>query len=380
MAKVNSEIGRTSIDEKVRMKLWAVSAGRCEMCNKLLYEDSTFGIQGNFGENAHIHAVSVNGPRHKYGMSSEDKNDISNLMLLCAEHHHMIDTHPEEFVDGLLMKYKINHESRIRNVTDIRDDQSCRMVAYFSDIDRQEEFYKEQLFKDAVIADNKLPMQQPVIPLHAQTNTRYEATKRSFELKSQELERNFKQWFDSIVKAEESIAVFSLAPQPLLIKLGTLINDQYNAVVFQCHREGHKWTWKDSEEHAEFFIKKTHEGDLKEVALVVDLSAQVVDDRIISKLGKDIPIYHLTIANPNRNFVTNKNIQNDFIHVFRSSMEYIKNIRPQPTRVHLFPVMPNSLAIKLGMDFMPKTDLPLLIYEQANVNDGFFETITIGGE
>lgn len=380
MAKVNSEIGRTSIDEKVRMKLWAVSAGRCEMCNKLLYEDSTFGVQGNFGENAHIHAVSANGPRHKYGMSSQEKNDISNLMLLCAEHHHMIDTHPEEFVDGLLMKYKINHESRIRNVTDIRDDQSCRMVAYFSDIDRQEEFYKEQLFKDAVIADNKLPMQQPVIPLHAQTNTRYEATKRSFELKSQELERNFKQWFDSIVKAEESIAVFSLAPQPLLIKLGTLINDQYNAVVFQCHREGHKWAWKNSDEHVEFVIEKTYEGDSNEVAFVVDLSAQVMDDRVISKTGTNVPIYHLTIANPNRNFVTNKNVQSDFIYAFRSYMEQIKNVRPQPQKIHLFPVMPNSLAIRLGMDYMPKTDLPLLIYEQANIADGFFETITIGGE
>ena len=30
------------------MKLWAVSGGRCELCNRLLYSDQHFGIDGNF--------------------------------------------------------------------------------------------------------------------------------------------------------------------------------------------------------------------------------------------------------------------------------------------------------------------------------------------
>jgi len=378
MKKIISEIGRTSIDEKVRMKLWAISGGRCEMCNRLLYEDSTFGVQGNFAENAHIHAVSTNGPRHKYNMSESEKNNISNLMLLCEEHHHMIDTNPEEFKDGLLMQYKVKHENRIRTVTDIKDNQSCRLVAYFSNIDRQEDFCNEQLFKDALITANKLPMQQPVINLHAATNTRYEATKRNFIYKASELENNFRQWFDAIIKSEDSIAVFSLAPQPLLIKLGTLINDQYNAIVFQCHRNGHKWAWKDSTECPRFIIKEPLNINCSKVALIVDLSAEIKDDRIKSKLGDDTDIYHITLEQPNRNFVTNPNVQQEFIQVFRNVMEKIKNLRPQPKLIYLFTAMPNSLAIKLGMDYMPKTDIPMLIFEQANATDGFFETIMIG--
>jgi len=47
--------------------------------------------------------------------------------------------------------------------------------------------------------------------------------------------------------------------------------------------------------------------------------------------------------------------------------------------VHLFPVMPTSLNVRLGMDYMPKTDLPILIYDQDKDNGGFFPTITIGG-
>lgn len=61
-------------------------------------------------------------------------------------------------------------------------------------------------------------------------------------------------------------------------------------------------------------------------------------------------------------------------------MEEIKNTHPEAERIHLFPVMPQSLAIRSGMDYMPKADLPITIYEQVNPVDGFIETITIGGE
>lgn len=42
--------------------------------------------------------------------------------------------------------------------------------------------------------------------------------------------------------------------------------------------------------------------------------------------------------------------------------------------------MPNSLAVKMGMDIMGKTDLPLEIYDQVDPNSGFVKTIDIGGE
>ena len=163
MSPVKSEIGRTSIKEQVRMKLWAISGGRCEMCNRLLYQDLTFGVDGNFGEMAHIHAVSEGGPRHKYGMSKEEKNNIDNLMLLCEEHHHLVDTNPEDFSEGLLVQKKIAHEKRIREVTGIPSEQTCRIVTYFSNIDNQAEFSSDRLLREAVLLSGRVPMQDPSI-------------------------------------------------------------------------------------------------------------------------------------------------------------------------------------------------------------------------
>lgn len=169
-----------------------------------------------------------------------------------------------------------------------------------------------------------------------------------------------------------------MAPQPLLFKLGTLINDQYNAVVFQCHRSGHKWAWSDKNDAVEFVFKCSKEGTSNKVALVMDLSATVMDDRITSVLGEDTSIFHITLDDPSRTFVASESIQTKFVSTFRIAMEYIKNIRPAPAEIHVFPVMPASLVVRAGMDYMPKADLPVILYEQANPSEGFFEALTVG--
>ena len=82
-----------------------------------------------------------------------------------------------------------------------------------------------------------------------------------------------------------------------------------NVQVFQCHREGEKWTWPENEfTRIEYFIRKTYDKSKKTVAMVIDLSAQIIDNRVTSVLGDECTIFHLTIESPNRLFVKNKKI------------------------------------------------------------------------
>ncbi len=380
--KMDSSIGRSSIDSKTQNRLWGMAAGRCEICNKLLYMDSFVGAEGNYAELAHIHAVSQSGPRYKRGMTKEEKNDVSNLMLLCSEHHHMVDTDEKFFSEGYLKKLKSEHEQWVREITDISNKQTCQIVTYLSMVNVSEEFFSDSILREAVVLSKRYPGAEPIIKLHQYSDTRYSKDAITIQQQAASLKRNCHDWFDAIQKSKDSIAVFSLAPQPLLIMLGTLINDQNNVFVYQCHRSGHKWAWSQDkkDDSVEYKIEWTNTTTSNQIALVIDLSAKVLDDRITNVLGDSISICHITIDEPNRDFVTNEVIQNRFVQFFRKAMEDIKNLRPAPEYIHLFPVMPNSLAVKLGMDYMPKADLPLHIYEQANSQDGFFEALVIGGE
>ena len=292
----------------------------------------------------------------------------------------MIDTKPENYSGTFLCTKKAEHESRVRRVTEIQEDASCKIVVFFSNIDSVDVYGDTISFKRAVIRDGMYPKQDEPIMLHMGAPTRYIPSKENIELKAKELEREIRFAFEGI-KKEERIAVFSLAPQPLLFKLGSLLCDQLDAHVFQCHREGDKWAWPENDDTVvNYIVNRTMANSKSKIALVIDLSAEVVDRRITAVLGGDCSIYHLTIPEPNRNFVRNKRIQTDYVKAFREIMEEIKNTHPEAERIHLFPVMPQSLAIRSGMDYMPKADLPITIYEQVNPVDGFIETITIGGE
>lgn len=360
------------------MRLWGMSAGRCELCNKLLYIDSNFGDNANFAENAHIHAVGVTGPRHKDDMDKAEINQIDNLMLLCAEHHHLIDTKPENYPGDYLVRKKKEHEARIRCLTEIREDASCKMVTYFSNIDNTTVFSADDMLRRAVVHENLYPKQDVPISLNEGSPTKYVPSKEMIVNQAIALADQVRLNFQGL-KKEESIAIFALAPQPLLIKLGTLICDQLNVHVFQCHREGEKWTWPEDSSSVEFIFKKTKESGSATLAFVIDLSAPIVDDRITSVLGDNCTIYHLTIENPNRLFVKNMAIQETFVQSFRMAMETLKNDNPGCKVIHVFPAMPQSLAIRTGMDYMPKADLPMIIYEQVSPDVGFIETLMIGG-
>lgn len=166
---------------------------------------------------------------------------------------------------------------------------------------------------------------------------------------------------------------------PLLIKLGTLINDQYNTRVFQRHRMGEEWSWKDTNNQVEYLVKNldgvSEYNDI--VAVNISLSAKINNNRIVNVIGDKIPIVTFTLLDPDRNFVTREDIADLFVETYRKMIEEIKHIS-NPKKILLFPAMPASLAVRLGQDYMKKTDPNITIYDEDG--DGFIETITIGGE
>jgi len=375
--KQTSEIARTSIDPKTVSHLWGIAAGRCEMCNQLLHIDPTFGIEGNYSQNAHIHAVSPNGPRHKGDMGQDEINNHQNLMLLCPIHHKMIDDDETVFEPRFLIDIKAEHENRIREVTSIPHGQETRMVSYIAPINGFCPEHSSQLFRQAVTQNKQYPKQFGVISLNTSQAT-YEPTQEYYRLRADELSKSFQERM-TVITEGESISVFPFGLQPLLIKLGTLLKDQNNVSVYQCHRSGHKWAWPvETTTVPDFVVVCPPHNEAKEIALVIDLSAKVADDRVTALLNANIPIWHLTLKEPNREFVTSIAVQEAFYKTFRLLFESIKEKAPQCKLVHLFPIMPASLNVRLGMDYMPKADLPILIYDQGSASGGFFPTIQIG--
>jgi hypothetical protein len=97
-------------------KLYAYSGNQCshpECSRSLVAEDDKTII----GEICHIEAASSNGPRYSSSMTDNERKAFDNLILLCDEHHKIIDNPENEFqypVDRL-KKWKRDHEEKIRH-------------------------------------------------------------------------------------------------------------------------------------------------------------------------------------------------------------------------------------------------------------------------
>jgi hypothetical protein len=118
-----------SISPAIKILLAARSGGRCEFagCNEYLFEHPLTLKGGNFSQHAHIVAFSERGPRG-HGRRPIDINTIENLMLVCPLCHKLIDDNPGDYPRTVLLKYKQDHEERIKHVTGLGPDMRTSVV------------------------------------------------------------------------------------------------------------------------------------------------------------------------------------------------------------------------------------------------------------
>lgn len=99
-----------TVSDKTRKILWARSGNRCAICRRVLVEDATTtDVESVIGEECHIVAESERGPRHGAAHSG-DYDSPGNLILLCRNHHKLVDDQRDTYTAEVLRALKINHE------------------------------------------------------------------------------------------------------------------------------------------------------------------------------------------------------------------------------------------------------------------------------
>ena len=369
------------VPPKVRYLLWAKSAGRCQLngCNKPLWRDGITQIEMNFADVAHIIGDSPQGPRGDATLSEEYCSDVNNLMLLCLDHHRMIDEICLTYSDDVLRQYKLAHETRIELLTAITSDKTSHVVIYRGNVGQHlpnidyREVWKAMF--PTWYPSGRLPVELGL------SNSAFQDDEEGFwEIEEKNLERQFGGKVKPLIEANERnhFSIFAIAPQPLLIKLGCLFSDIYPAEVYQLHREPPTWEWQPGPEAFEYLIAEPNSSHSM-VALNLSLSADIEDARIDKVLsGNAYSLWKMHIEAPYNDFLRSRGQLELFRTEFRLLLNRIKVKHGEEAVIHIFLAVPVSVAIEIGRVWQPKADLPLDIYDQNRPRGGFIKAISIG--
>ena len=170
------------------------------------------------------------------------------------------------------------------------------------------------------------------------------------------------------------LSLFALAPMPLLVKLGSLLNEKYQVEVYQKHRNPDNWN-RLGEEGQEYIVNRPDNTDKKAV-LVFSLSASI-RDRINHYYNDNASIWEVTVANPNMDMLRSKRQQDEFKEIVRDLLTEISNSTHDNTiAVHM--AMPVACAVELGRVWMPKSHKALELYDYRHGIEN--KTITIKDE
>jgi len=333
---------------------------------------------GNFGQQAHIYAFKTKGARGDSPGRPRDINNISNLILLCADCHHLVDyVEPEKYPVDVLRKFKEAHEDRIYRLTGIPNDRDTVPLVVKGQIaGRTMEISDDEMqhasapnfirVRDKITIDlTELP--DTPDPAYSQAVT------TAIDAKIEALGR-----VPPGKGGSRRVSVFGLAAIPVLVYLGSKLSDKWTVDVYQRRRTGENlWTWETGEGSARFVNRQLKQGS-GGVALLVNLSGRN-EPAAFGSRADDWSIYEITLEDETPSPLAIRSLADleRFKATYLRMLSSIREANPSATELHLLAAVPAPVAICLGMLRLPKVDPKLLVYDRDSRSTELNVALTI---
>ena len=351
---------RKSISFATRDALWGKAAGCCQICSAPLFEGGAYRTSGNYSNIAHIHAYSEDGPRFNEKLSENDRNSIENLMLLCPQCHKTVDDDEATYTADVLRSIKSKREEYVSKVMQASKPQKAYAITVTCPIHGNATEISRSEWSQAVASSGMVHAGDTEIRV-MDSNAASGSIADDCSLLARKI-NGLRLTMDPTLP----LAIFAIAPQPILIALGNLIGDKQQVTVFQKQRDTDSWCWHDAECQSSF----QHDA--------VPSSGTVSKETLPAELtSSGMPVLELRAANPSVYIARTQEDVRAFEHEAISLLDEVHSAMPHVAKVHIFPALPVSMAVTLGGLFNRNLLTKAVVYEKT---DGrFSQSIEIGG-
>lgn len=367
-----TNVSRSITEETTRM-LWGVSAGMCEFrgCKRFLYSHHVTKENVNQAQRAHIYAFSEGGKRFSKLLSRDKINDIDNLMLTCGGCHALIDSSNTNYSAEELFSMKKEHEERVKLLVSIKPDLQSEVVIYNCNIGdkpiRIQDYQANSSITPEFYPSNPKPINlSPDIKL-------YDNEQDYWGLMSKHLERRLFHYEPSL--RDKHISLFAIAPQPLLFKLGTLLNRNYNVSVRQSQGDVSKWKWQNEEQTLNLQVQEFGNNYKDKVVISVEITAHLSDEEI-KNIFECYRVFRIITEECDSQAIKSPQDLDKVRNEYRCILSKIRQECASNVQVCLLPLAPASVSIELGRHTM-KGDPIITIYDRDFLTKEWKPVLTV---
>ncbi len=328
---------------------------------------------------AHIVAFREEGPRGK-GPRPRNVNIFENLMLLCADCHHLIDTQPAAYPVRALRDHKREHEDRISAVTALGPEYRTTVIQVRGTIGGQPVDIPAADIREALHPRYPARLPGALIDL-----TSFQRESESFfQLAQEQIRRELQPALRAELerKRVQHYSVFALAPIPVLACFGREIGNKVTVDIFPRHKDRAPdrpaWGWLSTGTIAGYELRKLRDGtEPMSVALLLSLSGRIDLSSLPSDMDIRFTLYEISLVGqePNVDFLRRREDLFEFRNSYRDALRHIVTAHPGLPQLHLLPAVPAPIAIACGQELMPKAHPELVVYDR--VKETFVHAITI---
>jgi hypothetical protein len=372
----DTHVSRDRIKDSVRLALWARTAGRCTICNRRLLGDTrTFLHSATAAELAHnIGATDGDtSPRTEAVTPDTDRESEENLLLVCHDCHRIIDhrDHVQLFSPTKLHELKRAHEQRIEMATAHGGLTRTAVIRVGANIRGAYSIASQREVAETLFALNYLGLVESQWSGDFTCRISGNAGGKGFwSGGEQQVDDTLLRVKQAIEQGDvEHISIFPFAPIPLLVYLGSQLDDKTTTRIFQKHRGQYAgWSWADQNDPVEFTTEAIgRDKTATDVILACGISSPVNPANLPADL-RDLPryVFHPAGHTPSPVLITSEQTLTNFASAWRTLLADVEAAHPGAKRWHLVASVPLAVAVELGRAFMRDSQPPVTVYELAN--------------
>jgi len=381
VSAVHRKSGRVAIPSQTRRDLWINAAGRCEYpgCNQILGFDDVEQIEINYSNTAHVVGAVPGGPRGNSTLSPKLATSISNLMLLCPKHNHLIDSDENKYTVEFLHKCKRLRENAIKNLFDKIGAGRTTVIKF------------RTLIRGLSVAISDADILLAVLPNTASVQDIVDLDFTEFQDGSPDLIDSINAQIAPRIQSEISMrnhsgtlypmSIFAIGRIPCLMTLGRALCATGAPVIYQYHRDTNSWCWLEEASPRELSLAEDIHLEVPSTpdsctapVVAVSITDRVNQDEIAATLGPNVSIYNIVAGSPDFNFMKYRSQLAKFADVWNKAMREIHSTWHQISYVAVFPAVPVSVAVQMGM-FHVQASPVLRVYDKQGNN--WIQTIDI---